>query len=73
LLDPEISVNGNWKHSTAVINGFVVDDTWVWEENGIMPVKYLGSPKINRILPRDSSEIYIMSMKFTAVSVPLKI
>ncbi len=29
LFDPEISVNGNWKHSTAVIHGFVVDDTWV--------------------------------------------
>ena len=41
LFDPEISVHGNWKHSTAVIHGFVVDDTWVWEENGIMPVKYL--------------------------------
>jgi hypothetical protein len=41
LFDPEISIDGNWRHSTAVMHGFVVDDTWVWEEHGIMSAKYL--------------------------------
>jgi hypothetical protein len=41
LFDPDVSIEGNWRHSTAVMHDHVVDDTWVWEENGIMPVKYL--------------------------------
>jgi hypothetical protein len=41
LFDPSVTIDGNWKHSAAVMHGYVVDDTWVWEDNGIMPAKYL--------------------------------
>ena len=38
---PDISSDGSWRHATAVMHGYVIDIDWVWEEHGIMPVKYL--------------------------------
>jgi len=41
LFDPAVTIDSDWTHSTAVMHGFVVDNTWVHEEHGIMPAKYL--------------------------------
>ena len=45
LWSPDIKVDGNWRHSTAIINGRVWDNTWVHQETTknarTMSVEYL--------------------------------
>ena len=71
LWSPEIKADGNWRHSTSVINGRVWDNTWVHQETTknarTMPVKYLwlnsatGKPDPNKGFFKDIYNVHEFS------------
>ena len=68
LWAPDIKVDGNWRHSTAIINGRVWDNTWVHQETTknarTMPVEYLwlnpatGKPEPKKRFFKDIYNVY---------------
>jgi hypothetical protein len=68
LRSPEIKADGNWRHSTSVINGRVWDNTWVHQETTknarTMPIKCswlnsaTGKPDPNKGPFKDIHSVY---------------